>query len=108
MQKRLHSFSFAVTATLGLALILPAAPAQASEVVKLARLVITGKRLSAERMEPLAAQKSAPLAKSAPSPMPRLHAQTESEPSVLAPASAGQDAPARASSVHARGVLSFL
>jgi len=30
------------------ALLLPAAPAQASEVVKLARLVITGKRLSTE------------------------------------------------------------
>lgn len=35
-------------ASLAFALLLPAAPAQASEVVKLARLVITGKRLSAE------------------------------------------------------------
>lgn len=34
-----------------LALLLPAAPADASEVVKLARLVITGKRLSADHRE---------------------------------------------------------
>ncbi len=106
MQKRLRSFTFAITASLGLALILPCAPVQASEVVKLARLVITGKRLSAERLEPLAAQKSmVPLAKTA---SPRLHAQTEAEPSTPAPASAGQDAPLRATAVHSRGVLSFL
>ncbi|CAN5265176.1 hypothetical protein BH11PSE10_BH11PSE10_19040 [soil metagenome] len=38
--------SFLAVASLALVLLLPSAPAQASEVVKLARLVITGKRLS--------------------------------------------------------------
>lgn len=38
--------SFLALASLALTLLLPSAPAQASEVVKLARLVITGKRLS--------------------------------------------------------------
>lgn len=38
--------SFLALASLALSLLLPSAPAQASEVVKLARLVITGKRLS--------------------------------------------------------------
>jgi len=37
----------------------PAAPAEASEVVKLARLVITGKRLSAEPRGLSAAERSA-------------------------------------------------
>lgn len=37
-----------------LALILPAAPAQASEVVKLARLIITGKRLGSTPPPPVA------------------------------------------------------
>lgn len=36
-------------ALLGLSLLLPMAPAQASEVVKLARLLITGKRQPASR-----------------------------------------------------------
>lgn len=40
--------------TCALALILPAAPAQASEVVKLARLVITGKRLGSTPPPPVA------------------------------------------------------
>ena len=38
--------SFLALASLAVALLVPDAPAQASEVVKLARLVITGKRLS--------------------------------------------------------------
>ena len=38
--------SFSAIAALALALLVPSAPVQASEVVKLARLVITGKRLS--------------------------------------------------------------
>ena len=38
--------SFFTLASLALTLLLPSGPAQASEVVKLARLVITGKRLS--------------------------------------------------------------
>lgn len=38
--------SFLALASLALTLLLPSAPAQSSEVVKLARLVITGKRLS--------------------------------------------------------------
>ena len=38
--------SFLAVASLSLTLLLPSAPVQASEVVKLARLVITGKRLS--------------------------------------------------------------
>ena len=38
--------SFLALASLALTLLLPSGPAQASEVVKLARLVITGKRLS--------------------------------------------------------------
>lgn len=46
--RRLHHHALAPTAAAGLlvlvALGLPAAPAQASEVVKLARLVITGQR----------------------------------------------------------------
>lgn len=42
----------AALAVLGFASLLPAAPAEASEVVKLARLVITGKRLSAEPRDP--------------------------------------------------------
>ncbi|WP_144006912.1 hypothetical protein, partial [Pelomonas sp. KK5] len=46
----------AVTAILGLALILAHLPAESSEVVRLARLVITGKRLSPERLEPVAIQ----------------------------------------------------
>jgi hypothetical protein len=47
---------------LGLALLVPVvpAPAQASEVVKLARMVITGKRLSADRPEQLSAQRPTP------------------------------------------------
>jgi hypothetical protein len=48
----------ALSAALLPTLLLPAAPAQASEVVKLARLVITGKRLSAE---PAAAEKAQPI-----------------------------------------------
>ena len=55
MQQR--NLSLAAFATLAVALLLPAAPAQASEVVKLARLVITGKRLSAEPREPAPAEK---------------------------------------------------
>jgi hypothetical protein len=43
-----RNIGLAPLASLAVALLLPAAPAQASEVVKLARLVITGKRLSAE------------------------------------------------------------
>lgn len=39
--------------TLSACLLFPALPAQASEVVKLARLVITGSRLSSERMPPV-------------------------------------------------------
>ena len=42
-----------------LILVVPMAPAEASEVVKLARLVITGKRLSAEPRGLSAAEKSA-------------------------------------------------
>lgn len=37
---------------LSVCLLFPAVPAEASEVVKLARLVITGNRLSSERMPP--------------------------------------------------------
>ena len=51
MQKRTHtakSLSLSTLAALLLALLLPAAPVQASEVVKLARLVITGKRSATE------------------------------------------------------------
>ncbi|MET0519940.1 MAG: hypothetical protein ABW005_14045 [Burkholderiaceae bacterium] len=46
-QSQLWLIRPAVTA-LAVALLLPGASAQASEVVKLARLVITGKRISAE------------------------------------------------------------
>ena len=45
MQQR-NSFLALASLALALTLLLPSAPAQASEVVKLARLVITGKRLS--------------------------------------------------------------
>ena len=48
-------------ASLALALLMVSAPAQASEVVKLARLVITGKRLSAM-----------PQARPAPQQLPRV------------------------------------
>ena len=43
MQQRI---SFLAMALLAVAMLVPSVPAQASEVVKLARLVITGKRLS--------------------------------------------------------------
>lgn len=44
----------ASSVTCALALVLPAAPAQASEVVKLARLIITGKRLGSTPPPPVA------------------------------------------------------
>ncbi len=46
-QRSLFESVFLSALLLGAGLLLPAAPAEASEVVKLARLVITGKRLSA-------------------------------------------------------------
>ena len=54
-----RSTTFASLAALAFALLLPAAPADASEVVKLARLVITGKRLSADHRELGATEKPA-------------------------------------------------
>ena len=57
MSRRL---SLAIAAGLALALLLPVGPAAASEVVKLARLVITGKRLSADHREAAPAPKTAP------------------------------------------------
>jgi hypothetical protein len=53
-----RNIGLAPLASLAVALLLPAAPAQASEVVKLARLVITGKRLSAEPPPAPAAEKA--------------------------------------------------
>lgn len=47
-----HPLALLGAALLGVALLLPAAPAQASEVVKLARLLITGKRSPAVRQPP--------------------------------------------------------
>ncbi|WP_416761410.1 hypothetical protein ACNI65_04395 [Roseateles sp. So40a] len=51
------TFQVVAAALLGVALLAPAAPAQASEVVKLARLLITGKRQAAR---PPAPQPAAP------------------------------------------------
>ena len=68
-------------AMLGVALWLPAAPAQASEVVKLARLLITGKR---QPSRPPAPQPAAPERGTDASAQPQsrapdveLHAQTQ-------------------------------
>jgi hypothetical protein len=54
MPRTTTTATFAVLAVVATAMLLPATPAQSSEVVKLARLVITGKRLSADHRELLA------------------------------------------------------
>ena len=94
MQKRFQKLSLVVSASLGLALMLPGSPAEASEVVKLARLVITGKRLSAERLELVAVQKTAAPVQQAKSLAP-------------SPVLAGQDVTPRAAAAQSRGLLSF-
>ncbi len=95
MQKRFQKLSLVVSASLGLALMLPGSPAEASEVVKLARLVITGKRLSAERLELVAVQKTA-----AP-------VQQQAKSLAPSPVLAGQDVTPRAAAAQSRGLLSF-
>ncbi|MDH0867847.1 hypothetical protein [Mitsuaria sp. GD03876] len=74
-----HTFKILSVAVLGGVLLAPAAPAQASEVVKLARLLITGKR---QPSRPPAPQPAVPeRGTEASSPQSRssdgeLHAQT--------------------------------
>ena len=93
-----------VTAILGFTLGLGHLPAaHASEVVKLARLVITGKRLSPERLEPVAIRPTEPTtatAQTTPHPTPTRTA-------ALTPTASGQDAQTRSIAAPSRGVLSF-
>ena len=56
---RKTNFAFLPVLTLLLTLLLPTGPAAASEVVNLARLVLTGKWLSAEQRDRVAAARQA-------------------------------------------------
>ena len=105
MQKRL--LRLPLVSLLASALLLPAATVQASEVVKLARLVITGKRLSAERGELVATQKiTAPVAVARTTAAPELARTAVPSPVQTATASA-QDVAGRIPVARSRGTLSF-
>jgi len=105
----MRRFPLVVTALLGFTLSLGSLPAaDASEVVKLARLVITGKRLSPERLEPVAMRRSESTTTTA-------QAMPPSSPAHLAPTqtaaitatASGQDSQVRNIAAPSRGVLSF-
>ena len=111
----MRRFPLVVSAVFGLTLGLGSLPADASEVVKLARLVITGKRLSPERLEPVAMRRTdAPTATaqaalpghSAPAPAPT-QTQTQTQTAAVSPIASGQDTQARNIAAPSRGVLSF-
>lgn len=97
---------FVVTAILGLTLGFSHPPvADASEVVKLARLVITGKRLSPERLEPVAMRRNEPATTTAQT-APSSHV-APTHTAAVSPATSGQDTQARNIATPSRGVLSF-
>ncbi|MDY0749118.1 hypothetical protein SNE35_31770 [Paucibacter sp. R3-3] len=101
--RRIH---LVVTAVLGFTLSLGTQPAaDASEVVKLARLVITGKRLSPERLEPVAMRRSESPTTTAQT-APQTHSAPTQTASVASTAS-GQDTQIRNIATPSRGVLSF-
>lgn len=100
--RRIH---LVVTAVLGFTLSLGTQPAaDASEVVKLARLVITGKRLSPERLEPVAMRRSE--STTTAQAAPQTHSAPTQTASVASTAS-GQDTQIRNIATPSRGVLSF-
>lgn len=105
----MRRFPLVVSAVFGLTLGLGSLPADASEVVKLARLVITGKRLSPERLEPVAMRRTDAPTATAQAALPAHSAptQTQTQTAAVSPIASGQDTQARNIAAPSRGVLSF-
>ena len=93
-----------IPAVLGVVLGLGQAPAaDASEVVRLARLVITGKRLSPERLAPAAVQHAEPMARTAQALVRRQRVQVHA----ALPMTSGADLQARTDAVPSRSLPTF-